>query len=139
MIRYNYTYTPLLAFFLLVGCKATEKVTETATATVRDSVSFASVDSSFFHHIFDSVSLSIIDTSRIVQYIRVVRDNSYTALSSKDSTATARDSVSVASSTSRHPPNHRLRLSDIPLYLAILFIGYILHYVIGRVLGHRDL
>ena len=120
----------LFLVLLVVSCKPLERSTDTIAATVRDSVSFSIIDSTFIHHIFDSVSLTIRDTSRIVQFVRVRQNVAHSQVTHSDTT-TVHQSDTVATQTTTKPGKKKLvTLRDIPIYLVILIIGCFLREIV---------
>ena len=123
----------LLSLLAVVGCRSSQHVEEKTKTCAVDSFAVHFIDSFVQRTFLDSVFLTIVDTARTVQYVRVSRALSQAQTTQRDTAAIARRDSTYIFSQSVQGDRKRSPLRTFLEFLFIFIIGYVLRDIQSRV------
>ena len=132
MIRKLLISTAFLSLLAVVGCRSSHHVAESASTRAVDSFAVHFIDSFVQRTILDSVFLTIVDTARTVQYVRVSRALTQAQTTQRDTATVAHRDSTYIFSQSAQGARKRSPLRTFLLFLFIFIIGYALRDIQSR-------
>lgn len=133
MIRKLLISTAFLSLLAVVGCRSDQHLVEKTNTRAVDSFAVHFVDSFIQRTFLDSVFLTIVDTARTVQYVRVSRALSQAESSRRDTTTIQHRDSTYIFTQSAQGARKRSPLRTFLVFLFIFIIGYALRDIQSRV------
>lgn len=122
-----------LSLLAVVGCRSAQHLAESASTRAVDSFAVHLIDSFVQRTFLDSVFLTIVDTARTVQYVRVSRALSQAESSRRDTTTIQHRDSTYIFTKSAQGAQKQSPLRTFLLFLFIFIIGYALRDIQSRV------
>ena len=133
MIRKLIISIAFLSLLAVVGCRSAQHLAEKTNTRAVDSFAVHFIDSFVQRTILDSVFLTIVDTARTVQYVRVSRALSQAQATHRDTVTVAQRDSTYIFTKSAQGARKRSPLRTFLLFLFIFIIGYALRDIQSRV------
>lgn len=133
MIRKYIISIAFLSLLAVVGCRSAQHVAESASTRAVDSFAVHFIDSFVQRTILDSVFLTIVDTARTVQYVRVSRALSQAQTTHRDTVTVAQRDSTYIFTQSAQGARKRSPLRTFLVFLLVFIIGYALRDIQSRV------
>ena len=133
MIRKLIISIAFLSLLAVVGCRSAQHVAESASTRAVDSFSVHFIDSFVQRTFLDSVFLTIVDTARTVQFVRVSRALTQAESSHRDTTTIQHRDSTYIFTKSAQGARKRSPLRTFLEFLFIFIIGYVLRDIQSRV------
>ena len=132
MKRFIIISTALLSLLAVVGCRSNQHLVEKTNTRAVDSFAVHFIDSFVQRTFLDSVFLTIVDTARTVQYVRVSRALTQAQTTQRDTAAIARHDSTYIFTQSAQGARKRSPLRTFLEFLFIFIIGYVLRDIQSR-------